>query len=89
MNNPANPRPTSLVALAIFLLLVIACGQSAQAVPPTRAAPSPDPATRRSDASEQTGASNVVVIRNQGGRWKDTRPEVSRGWALGCLPGIT
>jgi hypothetical protein len=87
MTNPANTKPTSLIALAIFLLLVIACGQSTQAVPPTRTAPSPEPATRRSDASEQTGVSNVVVIRNQGGAMEGHTPRGFRGMGTGLFAG--
>ena len=87
MNNPANTKSTSLIALAFFLLLAIACGQSAPAVSPTRAAPSPEPATRRSDASEQTGLGKVILLRNQGGAMEGHTPRGYQGMGTGLFAG--
>ena len=87
MNKPANTRTTSLVALTLFLLLVIACGQSAPAVPPTRAAPSPEPATRQSNASEHPGLGKVILLRNQGGAMEGHTPRGFQGMGTGLFAG--
>ena len=87
MNNPAVPGQTSLVALTLFLLLLIACSQSAPAVSPTQVAPSPEPATRQSDASKQSGVSNIVVIRNRGGAMEGHTPRGFQGMGTGLFTG--
>lgn len=87
MNNPANTRTTSLVALTLFLLLVIACGQSAPIASPTRAAPTPEPATRQAAPTEQTAVSDVVVIPNQGGAMEGHTPRGFRGMGTGLFAG--
>ena len=67
MNNPAISKRTSLAAVTFFLLLAIACGQTVPTAAPTRTDQSPQPPPKQAASIEQTGAGNVVVIRNHGG----------------------
>ena len=99
MKNPAIPRRTSLVALTLFLLLVIGCGQSSPAVPPKPIALSPEPATpdvssdagdrltRQVDSAKQTGLSKVILLRNQGGAMEGHTPRGFQGMGTGLFAG--
>jgi len=87
MNNPATTRRISLAAVTFFLLFAIACGQAAPTAAPRRATPSPQPPTKQAASTEQTAASNVVVLRNQGGSMEGHTPRGFQGMGTGLFTG--
>ena len=87
MNNPAISKRTSLAAVTFFLLLAIACGQTVPTAAPTRTDQSPQPPPKQAASIEQTGAGNVVVIRNHGGAMGCHTPRGFQGMGTGLFAG--
>ena len=99
MRGPANLGRTSVVALTLFLLLMIGCGESSPRVSPEPIETSPGLATpdiisddgvspnRQVDSTKQTSLSNVVLLQNQGGEMEGHTPRGFAGMGTGLFAG--
>ena len=99
MKSLANIRRTSVVALTLFLLLVLGCGQSSPRVSPEPVEPSPGLATpdtisdggvspnRQVDSTKQTSQSKVILLQNQGGEMEGHTPRGFPGMGTGLFAG--
>ena len=95
MKSLANLGRTSVVALTLFLLLVLGCGENSPRVSPEPIEPSPGLATpdtnsdggvspnRQVDSTKQTSLSKVILLQNQGGEMEGHTPRGFAGMGTG------
>ncbi|MBQ10833.1 MAG: hypothetical protein CMJ45_04715 [Planctomyces sp.] len=75
------------MALTILSILAIACGQAAPTASPTRPVPTTQPLIQQAAPIQQPTASNVVVLRNQGGAMEGHTPRGFQGMGTGLFAG--
>jgi len=99
MENLVNLGRTSLVALTLFLLLVLGCGEGSPSVSPGPVATSPEVATtgvistdggsprKLVDSTDSTSLSKVILLQNQGGEMEGHTPRGFPGMGTGLFAG--